>query len=51
MSRIITICLALFCCVHIAAQNQSGYIPAESPITLVYKITDTENFIAVIKNR
>jgi len=42
MNRIITLCVALFCCVHLSAQQQSGYIPAKSPITLVYKITDAE---------
>ena len=40
MPRIITICFALFCCVHLAAQT--GYIPAQSPVTLVYKIADAE---------
>ena len=42
MYRIVTICIALFCCVFLTAQQHSGYIPAQSPITLVYKITDAE---------
>ena len=42
MKHILILCIALFCCVHVTAQQQTGYIPAESQITLVYKITDAE---------
>ena len=42
MKRIITLSIAILCCVYIAAQLQPGYIPTQSPITLVYKITDAE---------
>ena len=42
MGRIIFLSVALFCWVHVNAQLSSGYIPAQSPKTLVYKITDSE---------
>ncbi len=42
MNRIVFLFLVLIYCPHVAAQLQPGYIPAKSPVTLVYKITDTE---------
>ena len=42
MNRIIHLCIILLYCINAVAQPPSGYIPAKSPITLVYKITDSE---------
>ena len=42
MGRIISLFVMLFCWVYVAAQITPGYIPAQSPETLVYKVTDSE---------
>ncbi len=42
MNRVIFLFLVLIYCTGVAGQLHPGYIPAKSPITLVYQITDTE---------